>query len=197
MPPYRVRLNFPGLSYGLALLRLFRIRAVRQKGLGILWSKRRLAGVWRQSTGLPHLIVRVSPGTIKKQVVPFGDDLLFGTPEGTRTPNPRNRNPMLYPLSHWRIHLKCLAIIADKAGFVKSQMAKKFSPGAGASGENGSYSSTRAMCTSSSCFWSTVLGAPIIRSWAFLFMGKVMTSRMLSSPVSIIIRRSTPGAAPA
>ena len=23
-----------------------------------------------------------------------------GTPEGTRTPNPRNRNPMLYPLSH-------------------------------------------------------------------------------------------------
>ena len=122
---------------------------------------------------------------------------VFGTPEGTRTPNPRNRNPMLYPLSHWRIHLKCLAIIADKAGFVKSQMAKKFSPGAGASGENGSYSSTRAMCTSSSCFWSTVLGAPIIRSWAFLFMGKVMTSRMLSSPVSIMISRSTPGAAPA
>ena len=98
---------------------------VRQKGLGTLRSKRRPAGVWRQSTGLPHLIVRVSPGTIKKQVVPFGDDLLFGTPEGTRTPNPRNRNPMLYPLSHWRIHLKCLAIIADKAGFVKSQMAKK------------------------------------------------------------------------
>ena len=27
----------------------------------------------------------------------------LGTPEGTRTPNPRNRNPMLYPLSHWRI----------------------------------------------------------------------------------------------
>ena len=26
--------------------------------------------------------------------------VLFGTPEGTRTPNPRNRNPMLYPLSH-------------------------------------------------------------------------------------------------
>ena len=54
VPPYRVRLNFPGLSYGLALLRLFRIRAVRQKGLGILWSKRRHAGVWRQSTGLSH-----------------------------------------------------------------------------------------------------------------------------------------------
>ena len=54
-----------------------------------------------------------------------GKTLGFGTPEGTRTPNPRNRNPMLYPLSHWRIHLKCLYIIADKAGFVKSQMAKK------------------------------------------------------------------------
>ena len=26
--------------------------------------------------------------------------LFNGTPEGTRTPNPRNRNPMLYPLSH-------------------------------------------------------------------------------------------------
>ena len=134
---------------------------------------------------------------IQKTGYPEKDNPSFGTPEGTRTPNPRNRNPMLYPLSHWRIHLKCLAIIADKAGFVKSQMAKKFSPGAGASGENGSYSSTRAMCTSSSCFWSTVLGAPIIRSWAFLFMGKVMTSRMLSSPVSIMISRSTPGAAPA
>ena len=33
---------------------------------------------------------------------PKGDGFL-GTPEGTRTPNPRNRNPMLYPLSHWRI----------------------------------------------------------------------------------------------
>ena len=96
-----------------------------RRGLGTLWSKRRPAGVWQKSTGLLHLMVRVPPGTIKKQVVPFGDDLLFGTPEGTRTPNPRNRNPMLYPLSHWRIHLKCLAIIADKAGFVKSQMAKK------------------------------------------------------------------------
>ena len=30
----------------------------------------------------------------------------LGTPEGTRTPNPRNRNPMLYPLSHWRICLQ-------------------------------------------------------------------------------------------
>ena len=29
----------------------------------------------------------------------------YGTPEGTRTPNPRNRNPMLYPLSHRCISL--------------------------------------------------------------------------------------------
>ena len=119
-----------------------------------------------------------------------------GTPEGTRTPNPRNRNPMLYPLSHWRIHLKCLSIIAEKRAFVKRENVKNLS-GCAAPGEIWIYSFTNAMCTSSSCFWSTVLGAPIITSWAFLFMGKVMTSRMLSSPVSIIIRRSTPGAAPA
>ncbi len=42
---------------------------------------------------------------------------LFGTPEGTRTPNPRNRNPMLYPLSHWRICSLC--IIAGFVWFVK------------------------------------------------------------------------------
>ena len=58
VPSYRVRLNFPELSYGLALLRLFRTRAVRQKGLGTLWSKRRRAGVWRQSTGLTGLYRR-------------------------------------------------------------------------------------------------------------------------------------------
>ena len=65
-------------------------------------------------------------------------------------------------------------------------------------GRHENYSSTFSlMCTSSSCFCSTVEGAPIIRSWAFLFMGKVMTSRMLSSPVSSMMSRSTPGAAPA
>ena len=42
----------------------------------------------------------------------------FGTPEGTRTPNPRNRNPMLYPLSHRRI-FQSQIIIAGFAGFVK------------------------------------------------------------------------------
>ena len=42
----------------------------------------------------------------------------FGTPEGTRTPNPRNRNPMLYPLSHRRI-FDCPNIIAVFFCFVK------------------------------------------------------------------------------
>ena len=74
-----------------------------------------------------------------------------GTPEGTRTPNPRNRNPMLYPLSHWRIHLKCLSIIAEKRAFVKRENVKNLS-GCTAPGEIWIYSFTNAMCTSSSCF---------------------------------------------
>ena len=45
------------------------------------------------------------------------DDLSFGTPEGTRTPNPQNRNLMLYPLSHRRV---CLSIIADRNENVKT-----------------------------------------------------------------------------
>ena len=44
--------------------------------------------------------------------------LTLGTPEGTRTPNPRNRNPMLYPLSHRRI-FDCPNIIAVFFCFVK------------------------------------------------------------------------------
>ena len=43
----------------------------------------------------------------------------FGTPEGTRTPNPRNRNPMLYPLSHRRMLVDSLNIIAVFSQFVK------------------------------------------------------------------------------
>ena len=41
---------------------------------------------------------------------------IFGTPEGTRTPNPQNRNLMLYPLSHRRV---CSNIIANADGKVK------------------------------------------------------------------------------
>ena len=46
------------------------------------------------------------------------DDLSFGTPEGTRTPNPQNRNLMLYPLSHRCV---CPSIIAKQIAFVKSE----------------------------------------------------------------------------
>ena len=42
-----------------------------------------------------------------------------GTPEGTRTPNPRNRNPMLYPLSHRCICRNSLVIIASFRQLVK------------------------------------------------------------------------------
>ena len=35
-----------------------------------------------------------------KKQIPEWVSAFYGTPEGTRTPNPRNRNPMLYPLSH-------------------------------------------------------------------------------------------------
>ncbi len=40
----------------------------------------------------------------------------YGTPEGTRTPNPQNRNLMLYPLSHRCV---CPNIIANQITFVK------------------------------------------------------------------------------
>ena len=52
---------------------------------------------------------------------------VFGTPEGTRTPNPRNRNPMLYPLSHWRISESPI-IIAGFPGFVKRKWKKFLLP---------------------------------------------------------------------
>lgn len=44
----------------------------------------------------------------------------FGTPGGTRTPNPQNRNLMRYPLRYWRIAiLTCQVIIAGETGIVK------------------------------------------------------------------------------
>ena len=47
-------------------------------------------------------------------------DFFRGTPEGTRTPNPQNRNLMLYPLSHRRIPTRfCSIIIADCGPKVK------------------------------------------------------------------------------
>ena len=56
----------------------------------------------------------------QKRGCPLGI-LFFGTPEGTRTPNPRNRNPMLYPLSHRRICFDSLNIIAGFSPFVKRE----------------------------------------------------------------------------
>ena len=41
--------------------------------------------------------------------------LVRGTPEGTRTPNPQNRNLMLYPLSHWRVYLYIITHDAEKS----------------------------------------------------------------------------------
>ena len=60
-----------------------------------------------------------------------------------------------------------------------------------------STSPTTAMCSSSSCFCVTSEGAPIMMSWALLFIGKGMTSRMESSPARSMTMRSTPGAMPA
>ena len=54
----------------------------------------------------------------------------FGTPGGTRTPNPQNRNLMRYPLRYWRIAiLTCQVIIAGETGIVKEnfdEFQKKF-----------------------------------------------------------------------
>ena len=72
----------------------------------------------RMSTGHSHLIVRVPFRASKKTRYQMVSGL-FGTPEGTRTPNPRNRNPMLYPLSHRCICLDSLDIIAGFSRFVK------------------------------------------------------------------------------
>src|SRR5699024_10121303 len=48
--------------------------------------------------------------------------------------------------------------------------------------------------SSLSCLSSTSAGAPVIRQDAFCTLGKAMTSLMLSVPVMIITRRSSPNA---
>ena len=61
-----------------------------------------------------------SPAQHKQKIqIPEWVSGFFGTPEGTRTPNPRNRNPMLYPLSHRRVLFDSLSIIAVFFQFVK------------------------------------------------------------------------------
>ena len=56
----------------------------------------------RLSTGQSDFNVRV-PSSIPDRAGSRWDPARSGTPEGTRTPNPQNRNLMLYPLSHWRL----------------------------------------------------------------------------------------------
>ena len=74
--PHGVRPEFSGLSHGLKTLH---------------------RSVFTAAMLPPPFRV---PSDVPKNRSSKKDDLFFGTPEGTRTPNPRNRNPMLYPLSH-------------------------------------------------------------------------------------------------
>lgn len=53
----------------------------------------------------------------QKSCRPTGNRI-FGTPEGTRTPNPQNRNLMRYPLRYWRL-FTCQIIISAKPENVK------------------------------------------------------------------------------
>ena len=55
----------------------------------------------------PFLCIRIKDAVDVSSTASF-----INTPEGTRTPNPRNRNPMLYPLSH-----RCICSLNIIAGF--------------------------------------------------------------------------------
>ena len=87
-------------------------------------------GNWREKSKERGVVFRFrlhpsgSGGTLprpekQKIQIPEWVSGFFGTPEGTRTPNPRNRNPMLYPLSHRRVLVDSLNIIAGFFQFVK------------------------------------------------------------------------------
>ena len=64
-------------------------------------------------------------------------------------------------------------------------------------GIHASSSQVMAIFSSSNCFCSTAEGAPIITSYALLFIGNGIISRILSSPASSMTIRSMPGAIPA
>ena len=68
-----------------------------RQGLVTLWSEIRRAGFQRQSTGLPHLDLRI-PVTIKKADIQM-DIGFFGGSPGTRTLDPRLKRALLYQLS--------------------------------------------------------------------------------------------------
>ena len=78
--PYWMRPKIKGLSHGLKIARSLSIFAP-------------VCGL------VPPFRVHPSGVPIKKEEAK-ASSFFIGTPEGTRTPNPRNRNPMLYPLSH-------------------------------------------------------------------------------------------------
>ena len=117
VPPFRVQ--FSGTPEGTRLHFL------------PLWWEKIVVRLRRAVAGGAHprrmeLFSSLPPNVPKKQI-PEWVSAFFGTPEGTRTPNPRNRNPMLYPLSHRCICLESLAIIARICPFVKRE-SKKISP---------------------------------------------------------------------
>ena len=79
---------------------------VRRKGLELMVSLRRAVA----TDCPPDSQIDLFESLLRDKINPnpktrFGL-FFFGTPEGTRPPNPRNRNPMLYPLSHRRISLQ-------------------------------------------------------------------------------------------
>ena len=109
----------------------------------------------------------------------------MGTPDRKKAGQAEPVRPKIFPLG------KCLNALTRGAPLARCEVTR------GNLQRDQSSGLTMAMCSSSSCFCVTSLGALIITSWAFLFMGKGMISRMESSPASSITMRSTPGAMPA
>lgn len=65
---------------------------------------------WRRANLLrPSILITggwrrpLAAETQKERHLQYADVFLFGTPEGTRTPNIQNRNLTLYPLNYGRI----------------------------------------------------------------------------------------------
>ena len=61
--------------------------------------------------------------------------------------------------------------------------------------KDNSYSFT-AIAKSSNCCEDTVLGHSLIKQLALVVLGKAITSRILSVPLSNIVKRSSPKASP-
>ena len=89
-----------------------------------LWQKLWFGSVQPSPPTCPRQVgfYSSSPTAQQKYGVGFCLPHIFGTPEGTRTPNPRNRNPMLYPLSHRRV----LWHYSNLSWFCKEVKIKKF-----------------------------------------------------------------------